>query len=153
MVDFTSMLDTQVDDIEKPPVQPQGTYIWSVSKSPSQETTKSGEWYIVEFPVQAVAAEEDVDPDELEEYGDVSSARNRVSFMFPTDPAKENDRARSMYRLKKFLLETLCVEEESGDTLNTLLSKAINHQFLGTAAWRVDGDDTYVDIKSTAPLD
>ena len=153
MVDFTQMLDTNTDTIEKPPVQPQGGYIWSVSKVPTQSTTKSGEWFIVEFPVQAVAAEEDVDPDELEEFGDVSSARNRVAFMFPTDPDKEADRKKSMYRLKQFLTVTLAIEEESDDTLNMLLARSVHSQFLGQAAWRTDGDDTYVDIKSMAPLD
>ena len=65
MVNFNDALDTNVDDIEKPPVQPQGTYGWRVSKIPTLTESNSGEWNIIEFPITAIHAEEDVDEDEV----------------------------------------------------------------------------------------
>ena len=60
-MDFTSALETTANDVEKPLDLPQGTYIWTVTKVPSQNTSQSGEWNIVEFPVKPVSAEDDVD--------------------------------------------------------------------------------------------
>lgn len=153
MVNFADALDTRVEDVKKPPVLPQGTYIWSVSKVPSISQTNSGEWDIVEFQIRAVSAEGDVDPDELEAFGSLNSALNRVSFMSPTAADKKADRERTLYRLKKFLTETLRVDTSDNPSLKEMLAASVNHQFLGQAVWRQVEDDTYVDVKNFAPLD
>tara|TARA_R110000868_G_scaffold307378_1_gene568834 strand:+ start:6329 stop:6787 length:459 start_codon:yes stop_codon:yes gene_type:complete len=152
-MDFASALNTPASDVEKPPVLPQGTYIWSVTKIPTMTRTNSGEWDIVEFAVTPVSAEDDVDPDDLEAFGNLRSGMNRLAFMFPTDPAKEADAKRSLFRLKQFLLRTLRVEDEGTATIRELLDGSVNHQFLGSAVWRQDGEDTYVDVKNYAPID
>lgn len=151
-MDFTSLLETNTGDIEKPLALPQGNYIWNVSKIPTRETSKNGEWFIVEFPLQAVEAEDDVDPDDLEAFGDVTQARNRLSFMFPTAEDRENDRKVAMNRLKKFLLEILKVNDGEDASLNELLDNSPNHQFLAQATHRIVDEDTYVDVKSYAAL-
>ena len=107
----------------------------------------------MEFPLKVVAAEGDVDPDELEEFGDVAGTMNRISFMFPTDPEKKNDHARSMAQLKRFLTTTLCVEGDEDSTMKELLAGSVNCQFLAIASWRQVGENTYVDVKNYAPLD
>jgi hypothetical protein len=156
-MDFNSALDTKASDVEKPPVMPQGTYIWKVSKVPSLSTSKSGEWSIVEFPIRGVQAEDDVDPDELEEFGGVGSAINRISFMAPTadTPEGEADRKKAMYRIKKFCQETLRVDADDNATLRELLDASVECQFLAQAAWRMsdDGEETYIDVKNYAALD
>jgi hypothetical protein len=154
-MDFASALDTRANDIEKPPVQPQGTYTWNVTKVPSMSRTKAGDWDIVEFTVVAVAAESDVDPDELDAYGDLRSSINRIPFMFPTDPDKDTDRLKTLNRLKKFLQSTLRVDCPEDATIKEMLANSVNCQFLGQATWRQspDGEDTYVDVKNYAALD
>lgn len=153
MVNFADALDTRVEDVKKPPVLPQGTYIWTVSKVPSITTTNSGEWDVVEFQIRAVSAEGDVDTDELDNYGSLNSALNRVSFMSPTAPEKKTDRERAIYRLKNFLTNTLRVDTSDNPSLKEMMAMAVNHQFLGQAVWRQVEDDTYVDVKNFAPLD
>lgn len=152
-MDFASALNTKVSDVEKPPVLPQGTYIWSVNKIPTLSRTNSGEWDIVEFQIVPVSAESDVDEDDLASFGNLKSGMNRLSFMFPTDPTKESDAKRSLYRLRTFLLKTLRVEADDDATIKEMLDASVNHQFLASATWRIDGEDTYVDVKNPAPID
>ena len=99
-MDFLSSLDTKVSDIEKPKAPPVGTYIWKVSKVPVPATSASGEYAIVEFLVQAVSAEEDVDPDDLEEFGAVAGIRSKVTFMAPTDADKKNEQEKALFNIK-----------------------------------------------------
>jgi len=153
MVNFLDALDTKQSDIEEPVTQPQGTYIWSVSKVPTISTSKSGEWTIVEFPILPVSAEDDVDPDELEEFGPLSGAANRISFMAPTDPDKENDVKKALARLKKFLNNTLMVDCDEDATLREMLDAAVNCLFMAQAVWRPVEDDVYIDVKNYAPVD
>lgn len=153
MVDFSSLLETKADDVEKPPVLPQGTYIWTVTKVPAQTTTNNGEWDIVEFPIKAVSAENDVDEDELEEYGSVSAAVSRVAFLFPKDPDKEADVKRTLFRMKKFLQTTLAVDCPEDATIGEMLSASVNCQFLGNCVHRQVDEETYFDVKNYAPLD
>jgi hypothetical protein len=155
MVNFADALDTRNDEVEKPPVLPQGTYTWQVTKVPTLSASKSGEWNIVEFPIRAVAAEDDVDEDELQEFGSLNSAMNRVSFMAPTDPDADGDRKKTLYRMKTFMEKTLRVDVEEGATIREMMDASVNCQFLAQAAWRPseDGEDMYVDVKNYAPLD
>ena len=149
---FDEALDVKTDSVEKPPTLPQGNYIWKVSKLPTQNTSKSGEWAIIEFPLVCVDATDDVDPDELAAFGDVSSAFNRISFMCPTDPTKQTEVDRMLYNVKQFCENTLRAE---GETLKELIANSVHCQFIATASWRDsdDGTNTYVDVKSPAPLD
>lgn len=153
MVDFASALNTRASDIEKPPILPQGTYIWSVNKIPTFDKSKSGEWEICEFQVVPVQPESDVDEDDLAAFGDLRGGINRISFMFPTDPAKEPDFKKSLFRLKNFLTKTLKVDVEDDATVKEMLDASVNCQFLANATWRQVEDDTYVDVKNYAPLD
>lgn len=152
-MDFTSALETKASEVEKPVTLPQGTYTWVVTKVPTQETNKSGEWNIVEFPIKAVAAEEDVDADDLNEFGSLDSAFSRVSFMFPTDPDKENDVKKTLYRMKNFMQNTLAVDCDEDSSLKEMMAASVNCQFLGSCVWREYEGETYFDVKNYAPLD
>ena len=152
-MDFASALDTNTGDIEKPPVLPQGTYTWRVTKLPVTGQTKSGEWAFIEFQLVAVAADEDVDEDELAEFGNLSSAFSRISFMSSTDPDKEADFKRTLYQVKQFCGNTLQVDVEDDATLREMLDAALGAEFLGRAVHRVVDENTFVDVKHYGPLD
>lgn len=156
-MDFSSALDTGANEVEKPPVPPQGTYIWVVTKVPTLSTSKSGEWSIVEFPIRGVSAEDDVDPEELQEFGAASAMLNRISFMAPTEEGPEGDAARkkTLYQLKKFMQNTLNVDCADTATIREMLDASVNCHFMAQAVWRPseDGEDTYIDVKNHAPVD
>jgi len=155
-MDFSSALDTRASDVQKPKVQPQGTYVWTVTKFLiSSVKSANGEWDVVEFKVRAVSAEEDVDTDQLDEFGDLKNAMNRISFMFTKASDGENERIMAQNRLKKFLVETLRVDGSDNEdaTLKELIAASPNCQFMGRAVWRQVNEDTYVDLKDPMPLD
>ena len=149
-MNFADALDTKISDIEPPVMLPQGTYTWTVFKTPKVEQLKSakGEWDVVNFPIRAVSAENDVDADELAEFGDLKAAINRISFMFSTDPDDENNRKETMDRMVKFMSDTLGVESNDDTTVKEQLANSVNHQFMALATWRPDGDRTFIDVKN-----
>lgn len=154
MVNFTDALNTKQSDVEKPARQPQGTYRWRVSKIPA--IIEREDWTIIEFPVQALEAEDDVDPDDLAEFGPVSGAVNRIAFMAPTDPEKENDRKKTLFNLTRFLRETLVVDCEADATVKEMLDASVGCELLAQIVWSPnpkDPDDPYVNLKSWAPID
>lgn len=129
-MDFNAALDVNTDEIPSPKLAPQGTYTFFVSKAPSVSTSKNGEWTIVEFPIRGLAALDDVDEDALAEYGEPGNIVNRLSFMAPTDPEKENDQLKALDRIRKFLHRTLRIEEVPGKTLRQYFDEAANCQFI-----------------------
>lgn len=152
-MDFSSLLNTTAADIEKPPVLPQGTYLWKVNKAHKEADAGKGEWKIVEIPVVAVSPDslaDDVDLDALSEFGSLNASTNSIRFMFPTDPSKKADVDRTLYSLKKFLLDVLHVDAEPEATLKELLAKAIGCEFRAQAIHRFDAerDTTFVDVKN-----
>lgn len=156
MMDFAAALDTKAGEVVKPPVCPQGTYTWTVAKVPaiSEITSAKGEWDVIEFQIRAVQADDDVDPEELDNFGNVSAAMSRVSFMFPKGADAEVDRQRTQNRLKRFLIDVLRLDDEGGEkTLKELLSESVNAQFKGRVKWRQVNDETYFDVVDHMPLD
>lgn len=151
-MDFLSALDTKIDDVERPLDPPQGTYLWQVSKVPTMTRSNSDEWDIVEFPLKAIAAEEDVDPDDLAAYGDVSGILGRNTFMFPTDPAKENDRKKTLFQMKKFMTETLRIDGD-GMTVKELMAASAGANCYGILSWRQVDENIYIDVKRFTPAD
>lgn len=156
-MDFLEALkSTKTDEVEPPKEMPIGTYVWTVSKVPSATVTKSGEWSIVEFPIKCVSAMDDVDEDDLAEFGAVSGVTSRISFMAPTDPDRKNEAERAIYNIEQFLTKVLQIDTEAGESLHETMGKAINHQFLGQATYRADPNDAekrYLEVKQWAPLD
>jgi hypothetical protein len=155
-MDFMSALDTRRTDIEKPRTLPQGTYTWSVTKFKiGTVNSAKGDWDVVEFLVRAVQAHEDVDPEELEAFGDLKNAVNRVSFMFTKAADGENERILTQNRMDKFLAEILAVDghDDPDITLKAMVAAAPNCQFVSRAVWRVVDDNTYVDLKDMMPLE
>ena len=151
-MNFSDMLDKRAADVEVPLDLPRGTYIWAVSKIPTASQTASGEWNIVEFPIKSVSAEDDVDPDEIEEFGNVSGQPSRISFMFPTDPDKENDFRKTENRMKAFMIDTLRAGDDEM-TLKELMAASVNCQFMGIASYKVQGENSYLEVKNYSALD
>lgn len=155
-MDFSAALDTRRADLPKPKSLPQGTYNWTVTKFAFSEVKSAkGEWDVVEFSIRPVMAHDDVDQDELAEYGDLKSGINRISFMFTKAPDEDNERIITKERLEAFLVTTLRVDgsDDEDTTLKALIAAAPNCQFVARATWDVQEDRTYVRVKDYMPLD
>lgn len=75
MVDFASILNKKVADVEKPRPRPTGIYRLAVVGMPKQKTinTKDGDRAVVSFVCKAVMPLENVDMDELALHGDLNT--------------------------------------------------------------------------------
>lgn len=152
-MDFTSALDTKLGEVERPPLCPQGSYVMSVSKVPEQGSVADGKYETVDFVMRGVSAMDDVDSDELANYGDVSNIMIRHRFMFDT----EDDAAfqRALYNMKRFLEDHLQIDGADKMSLKEALSASLNHQCVCSVGWRPDKRDAdvqYQEIRRTAPL-
>lgn len=157
-MNFQEALNTKVDEIERPPLLPMGTYRWLVEKHPALDTIANGRFDVCDFILKCVEAKDDVDVEDLQAYienaGDLSGARIRHRFMFNKED--EGNFKRSMFNLKRFITEHLGVGEEAGMSLKELLAQSVGQQCLGTIKWRPDQNDPeiqYAEIGTTAPVE
>jgi hypothetical protein len=96
---------------------------------------------------------DDVDPDDLEAYGNVASAPFRIDFIFNTDPEEKSKFEGTLNRLKGFM-KNCGVDADSG-RLKERLAELPNTQFIVEIKHRMDPNDSeavYIDIGRTAAL-
>ena len=156
-MDFTSSLDRKMEEVERPPVRPVGHYICSVKQHPDIDdivSKKDGrEFTKVEFIMEIVSAGEDVDPDELAEYGNPKGGQLRKAFIFSKDADDAAGQARSEYNLKRFLNEHLGLDEDL--TFREAFAAATGTQCLVELKHRPDPENPevlYEEAGKTAPV-
>lgn len=155
-MNFTQALDRKLEEVKRPPNLPTGHYIWQINKVPDQETfesTRTGDTFDrLTFTCTCVEASDDVDPDDLAEYGNVAGAVNRKTFLFTQNEDEKAAFERSMFQLKRFL-EHCGVDE--GLSLEEAINDVVGKQFLGEIGHRPDPNDPeviYAEIKKTAAV-
>ena len=140
---FTDSLDRNMEEVKRPPNPPVGHYVWQVKKHPdtdSFESKASGKTFDrLSFQMSCLEASDDVDPDDLQEYGDVAGFVTTKSFLF--DNGDEQAFERSLYNLKRFF-EHLGLEESM--SLSEALAAAVGAQCLGELKHRPDPNDPEV---------
>ena len=152
-MNFNSVLDTKLEDIKQPPLVPVGTYRGSVKKAPNINTSNDGKWEIVDFPIQLVEAQEDVDAEALATYGQLGpNAMTNKKFMFNT----EDDAAfkRTEYDMRRFLIDHLqCATPDM--SLKEAINASMGAQCLVFMKWTADEDNPelfYANAGKTAPV-
>jgi len=157
-MNFLEALNTKVADIEKPALMPIGTYIWAVHKPHKESVSKDGKWSTIEIPCvpkMPYDAAEDVDMDELAEYGDLKAGVNSIRFMLDNTAEGNVAVEKFLWNIRRFLLDTLKLEGDEDTTVKELLGKMVGAEFIAQAAHREDPErgETYCDVKNYAPLD
>lgn len=145
---FNSILDETIEKVERAPMGPKGTYVWVITGLP--QTAERGDWDIIDIPVRAVRPTDDVDADELAEFGEAKNITTRHSFLF--DKNDKAARAKTKERLERFLFEHLGIP--LGMSIKQALNESVNKQFLGVLDYREDektGDQFYR-MGRTAPV-
>lgn len=156
MINFNEVLNMKAGEIEKPPLIPTGTYIARVHKIPEigEVGGQDNRYQTIDFMFKLISPREDVDVDQLEEFGGLNNTFARKRFMF-----SENDEAavkREVYNVKRLLLDHLKVSGDDDTKLSELLNNSINAECLIFMAWRPDKNDKeviYSEIKKTAPIE
>ena len=151
---FSEALDRKVEDVKRPPNPPVGHYTWQVRQHPANEDFESKntgkKFDRLTFQMQAVEASDDVDPDELAEFGNVAGFVTSKTFLF--DNEDEQAFERSMFNLKRFLTH-LGVDESL--ELGEALAASVGAQCLGELKHRPDPNDpeiVYAELGRTAQL-
>lgn len=157
MTNFMDALNTKVSDIEKPKLMPVGTYIWAVNKPHKESTSRDGKWFTIEIPCipkMPYEEAEDVDADELANFGPLKSAPNSIRFMLDLQAEGTIEQDKFLYNIKRFLLDTLRLEGEDDSTIKELLAKMVGAEFIAQAVHRdvPERNETFCDVKNFAPL-
>ncbi len=145
---FGSVLDKPTEEIKRPPALPMGTYVFVCKGLPRQDKSSKKQTEFVEFTVNPIQAQDDVDADALKEFtdafGGIQDKVQKLTF-YLTD--------NSIYRLKEFMIDDLKIEEE--ETLRPMLEKTVGAQFLGQIKHTPsdDGKGVYANIASTGPVE
>lgn len=151
-LDFSSIMNKTLAEVERPPLPPVGTYRWQISKLFTVDKSKDGLWEIVSFPVRAVEALDDTD---MSDYpGDVGGIMETVKFMFNLDPAKEVDFKKTEYRLRNFLENVLRVAE-AGAPFSEALNATVGAQFIAPLTWRPGKEEGtfFTQLGNPGPVD
>jgi hypothetical protein len=147
--EFTSVLDQMPDEIERPKPLPPGSYVCIIKERPVQDKSSQKETPYVEFALHPVEALENVDEDWLNEaLTRTNGEKKKLSDM--TIRARFYDTSEAGYRLKKFLLEDCQIDSEG--TIGQIIENAIGCQVIANIKHRSVEGDTFVDLKSTAPV-
>lgn len=149
-MNFASIANKKIEEVERPPLPPIGTYRWKILKLPEQSKSSDEKWEIVNFAVRAVEALDDVDVDSYP--GKIDGILQSVRFMFNVEDEAEFEK--SLFRLRTFLEKHVkCADAEM--TIAQALNASVGQEFLGTIAWRQDKQDEetfHANIGKTAPL-
>ena len=144
MPNFESILSQEVQTAERPKAAPVGTYICNVKDHTFDSSSRKQTPY-VRYGLTPMVAEDDVDPDALEEYGGLEGKSLRIDFYLTPD---------AVYRLREFLEEHLHINCD-GRTFAETIPEAVGQQVKVHVTHTIsdDGKQTYANIDSTAPVD
>jgi hypothetical protein len=113
MPNFSSILDKQASDIERPKPLPIGTYSCQVKGLPRFDKSSKKQTEFVEFTLSPFGVLDDVDPEALEEMGGFNGKTIKATFYITEDAA---------WRLKDFLVA--CGIDAEGKSLNEMINEA-----------------------------
>lgn len=153
MVDFASIASKKVEDVERPPLPPVGTYRFRVTKIPSSTKSQDEQWEFLRFNCKVLEALDNV---EIADYpGDVANIMLSKSFVFNTQDEAAFET--TLFQVKQFCESHLqCVE--SGMSIAEMLNASVNAEFLGDVRWVQDkrdqsGETFNAEIGRTAPVE
>lgn len=155
MARFADALDRNMEEIKRPDPIPVGHYIARVAKMPGMpEEVKGKPYEIMRIDCQVVSPGDDVDPDDLQSFGNVVGAPFRIDFIFNTDPEEKMKFEGTLNRLKSFI-KNCGVDADSG-SLKERLAEIVGGQFMVEIKHRLDPNDSeavYLDVGRTAAID
>jgi len=142
---FSSILDEAPTEIDRPKPLPVGTYLCTVVGSPVYDkSTKKGTPY-VQFTLKPIAAEDDIDAEELADMGGFENKTIRATY-YTTEEA--------IYRLDEFhehcgidLTEPASRRSRNDDVVNAQVRAVIKHRTSD------DGTQLYAELARTLAAD
>jgi hypothetical protein len=142
---FGALLDKPSQEVERPKPLPVGTYTCIVQGLPRMDKSSKKQTEFVEFTLKPLAAGDDVDAEALEEIGGIGERTIRATYYVTED---------ALWRLKKFLVEDLGIEEEE-KTLRQMIDEAPGQQVFAHIKHQAsqDGTSVFAQLADTAPVE
>lgn len=143
MVDFTSLLEKRLDDVDAPALLPQGSYVMTIAGYRTGESAKKKTPY-VEFDLKISSAMDDVDQEELAKVKNLQDKTLKTQFYLNED---------ALFRLKDFCKKTGVPTE--GKSFTEILSEIAGAQLIGIVNHRVNPENTdqvFAEVRSFLPL-
>jgi hypothetical protein len=153
MVNFAAIANKKLADVERPPIPPLGMYRFIVTKPPQIEEIANGAYTQVTFISKALEAYENVDQEELKEFGGIGNVISSVKFLFDNNDTTKS--GNTQFKLRQFIEKHCAVEGVADMTFGEAIAKAFNTQFDGEIKHRADKNDPevkYAEIQRTAPI-
>lgn len=152
-LNFADIVAKKVEEVERPPLPPVGTYRFRVMKVPESTKSQDEQWEFLRFNCRAIEPLDNVD---LSDYkGDPTNIMLSKSFVF--NSADEAAFETTLFQLRTYLEKHLqCIEP--GMTIAEGLNASVNAEFLGDVAWKQDkrdqsGETFNAEIGRTAPVE
>lgn len=140
--DFESVLQTQADTIEKPPLMPEGGYSTVIKKFELGESSKKKTKF-VDFTVGIQAPMDDVDQSIIDEIGmdKIIGKERNVTFYLTPD---------ALWRLTDFLGDDVGLDK-GGKSIEQLINEAVGQEVGITIRHKptADGTDMYPEVSGT----
>ena len=140
MTSVTDLLSRKKADIKQPPLPPAGHYRFRINRKHQLRDSNDKAWSFLEVFCQAQAAQEDVDVEEIEEFGrPVETIRVRHSFIFNNAGDDEADASNedTGWRLQTFL-DQLGLEADEEENQQEQLARIENMEFIGQLSLQPD---------------
>jgi len=140
MTSIVDLLSRKREDIKQPPLPPAGHYRFGITRKAQMRDSNDGAWIFLEIFCQAKAAQEDVDADELKEFGrPVETIRVRHSFVFNNAGDEEANASNedTAWRLQEFL-NRLGLEADAEETQQEQLARIEGFEFIGQLTLQPD---------------
>lgn len=153
MPNFNDIADKHVGETEKPPLIPIGHYRAMVKELPTIDKSNDEVYEFVTFKMQAYEPTDDVDPQELADFGDIRAVTRNLRFIFNTQD--EQAFKRTEYNLRQFLERSLGLDCAS-QGYKQAMSQSVGARCLIQIKYRPDKNDPeirYDEIGRTAPLE
>ena len=145
------LLKKRLNEAEAPPDMPIGHYRFQVKEAPTRDDYDSG-WSRLRYSCVPLEAQDDVDEDELNEYGALNTTTVPLTFFFSDDPDNERRNKQSHDDMSKFLTNDLGLDEEL--PTEEAMAQVQGLTFLGEVTLRADRnnpDRRYPEIRNTLP--
>lgn len=141
--------------VERPKPIPQGSYLAKVVGMPEHGASEVKGTKFVRFGAEIIDAQDDVDEDDLAEWAKREDGTARVlrGTSLPKKGLTFYKTADAVWRMDKFF-EDLGVMEK-GKSRNEMAEEAVGQEFIVNINHSTsdDGETTYANVKSTAPVE
>jgi len=142
---FSSILETTIDSIERPKPLPIGTYTCIIQGQPEYGESQQKKTPFVRFNLAILAAGEDVDQEELDAIGGVTDKVIKDTYYLTPD---------ALWRLQEFLANA-GVPKDSTLSLRQAIEEVTNQQLLVVIGHEAsqDGKSIFSRVKTTMPIE